>query len=294
MLTSMTGYGEAQLQAGGLSVRAEVRSVNNRHFKLNCRLPEGYATFESRIESLVRDQVRRGTVYLTLHIDHQFGLDDYRINEHVLTRYHQQLTGLGAKLHNTSEIPLASLLHLPGVVHEASRTSDQLEDEWPAVEQAIQQSLGSLGEMRRREGAAMASDLLENCRTIRQELESIRGLVPAVVESYQNRLLERLNQLLAQHDVAAEPTMIVREVGLYADRVDIAEEIVRLGSHLQQFERIMETEAAPGRKLDFLTQELLRETNTIGSKANDARIAAHVVQIKTHLERLREMIQNVE
>ncbi len=294
MLISMTGYGDAQLQANGVDVRAEVRSVNNRHFKLNCRLPEGYATFESRIETIVRDQVRRGTVQLSLQVDHEYGLDDYRINEHVLTRYHQQLTGLSAKLHSTSDIPLSSLLLLPGVVHEADRTGEQLENEWPLIERAVQQALNAMGAMRQREGQTMADDLLANCKHIEEQLESIRELAPSVVLNYQTRLTERLNQLLSQFDVTVDPSAVIREVGTFADRVDISEEIVRLASHLRQFEQIMREEAAPGRKLEFLIQELLRETNTIGSKANDARIAGHVVQIKTHLERLREMIQNVE
>jgi uncharacterized protein (TIGR00255 family) len=129
---------------------------------------------------------------------------------------------------------------------------------------------------------------------IEQELDQIIRRAPEVVSAYEARLLERINQLLAEHNLNADPTMVVREVGVFADRADIAEESVRLRSHLQQFDVIMQSERHSGRKLDFLIQELLREANTIGSKANDAQIARHVVQIKTHIERLREMIQNVE
>ena len=140
----------------------------------------------------------------------------------------------------------------------------------------------------------MERDLKENCDHIGAELSSIQQRAPAVIEAYQTRLTERIQNLLESYDIKTEPADVLREVGIFVDRVDISEETVRLESHLQQFDEIISSENASGRKLDFVIQELFRQTNTIGSKANDATIARHVVEIKTNIERLREMIQNVE
>jgi uncharacterized protein (TIGR00255 family) len=148
--------------------------------------------------------------------------------------------------------------------------------------------------MRAEEGAAMAADLHANCQAITRSLDSVDDRAPLVVEAYGRRLTERLNKLLDQYPVSIDPADVVREVGIFADRSDISEEIVRLRSHLRQFDSTACGEESNGRKLEFLIQEMLRETNTIGSKANDAEIARHVVEIKTAIERMREMIQNVE
>jgi uncharacterized protein (TIGR00255 family) len=158
----------------------------------------------------------------------------------------------------------------------------------------LTEALGRLTQMRVEEGRSMASDLSENLRTIARELESVEARAPLVVEAYRSRLTERLNKLLAEVGVRVETADVVREVGMFAERSDIAEEIVRLRSHLEQFAAVMDAAESQGRKLEFLTQEMFRETNTIGSKANDAALARHVIEMKTAIERMREMIQNVE
>ena len=148
--------------------------------------------------------------------------------------------------------------------------------------------------MRADEGRAMADDLRTNCQAVAGELAAIEVRAPLVVESYRDRISERLKKLLAEFDVSVEASDVIREVGLFAERSDISEEIVRLRSHLDQFDSIMQIAESSGRKLEFLTQEMFRETNTIGSKANDAEIARHVIEIKAAIERMREMIQNIE
>jgi uncharacterized protein (TIGR00255 family) len=169
-----------------------------------------------------------------------------------------------------------------------------VEHDWPVIEEALRDALDHLQQMRAREGEAMAADMLANHAVIVAEVDAIQGRAPVVVEAYAQRLRDRLNALLAEHEVRVEPADIVREVGIFAERSDIAEEIVRLRSHLEQFDQIMRSGDSVGRKLEFITQEMFRETNTIGSKANDADIARHVVEIKAAIERMREMIQNVE
>jgi uncharacterized protein (TIGR00255 family) len=148
--------------------------------------------------------------------------------------------------------------------------------------------------MRQEEGAAMAADLTANARAIAAELSAVERRAPQVVEAYRARLLDRLKGLLADLGVQIQPADVVREVGIFAERSDISEEIVRLKSHLEQFATVMAERDSQGRKLDFVIQEMFRETNTIGSKANDAEIARHVIEMKTAIERMREMIQNVE
>jgi uncharacterized protein (TIGR00255 family) len=148
--------------------------------------------------------------------------------------------------------------------------------------------------MRREEGLAMATDLAANCRAAVASLDRVERRAPLVIDEYRSRLFDRLKRTLAELNVVLQPADVIKEVGLFADRSDISEEIVRLRSHLEQFQATMALPESSGRKLDFLTQEMFREANTIGSKANDVEIAKHVIEIKTSIERIREMIQNVE
>ena len=294
MLLSMTGHGEAQRQQEGVVVAVEVRTVNNRFLKVSIRASDGYSSLEPQTEATVRRYVRRGSVMLNVRLDREPSPDDFRLNEVVLTSYHQQLKAVCSKVDLPDSIRLESLLDLPGVVTEACAGSADTDAVWPLVEQVLVAALENLSRMRADEGRAMARDLHANCDVISEQLAKIGQRAPLVVESYRKRLTERLNKLLEEYDVSIEPADIVREVGVFADRGDISEEIVRLRSHLEQFETIARGEDSAGRKLEFVIQEMLRETNTIGSKANDAEIAVYVVEIKTAIERMREMIQNVE
>lgn len=290
----MTGHGEAHRHEDGLSIAAEIRTVNNRYFKLNLRLTEGYAPLEPHVESLVRQQIRRGTVHVQVQIDREPRPDDYRLNEVVLTGYLKQLEAVVGKSANRDATQLAPLLALPGVVHEPHAEPAEIESQWPRIEGVVSAALTHLDQMRTDEGRRMATDLTANAHAIAVELAKVETRAPLVVDAYRGRLSERLNKLLAEVGVQAQPGDIVREVALFAERTDVSEEIVRLKSHLTEFSAVMAAEESQGRKLDFLIQEMFRETNTIGSKANDAEIARHVIEIKTAIERMREMIQNVE
>jgi uncharacterized protein (TIGR00255 family) len=294
LLLSMTGHGEAHRQFERLAVSVEVRAINSRYFKITYRGSEGYAALEANIENVVRKFIRRGTVQLNLKIDRQASPDAYRLNLPVLSAYRAQLEELCDQLHLAETIRLDSLVMLPGVADESSARGFDLDADWPAVEEAVAAAMEALLRMREDEGRAMADDLRSNCQAIARELEAVEVRAPQVVAAYRDRMTERLRSLLAEFDVNVEAADVVREVGLFAERSDISEEIVRLRSHLEQFEAIMNGAESNGRKLDFLTQEMFRETNTIGSKANDAEIARHVVEMKTAIERMREMVQNVE
>ncbi len=294
MLLSMTGHGEAQIQGDGVFAVAEVRTVNNRFLKVSVRVSDGYGSLEPRIEAVVRRSIRRGSVMVNIRMDREPSPDDYRLNEMVLTSYRRQLEAVCEKETLSDTVSLDSLLVLPGVVTESGARHVNTDADWSLIEQTLIDAMQNLSQMRSEEGLAMARDLQANCQLIASELNQIGERAPLVVSSYQKRLTDRLNKLLTEYEVSVQPADIVREVGIFADRGDISEEMVRLRSHLEQFETIARAEESAGRKLEFVIQEMLRETNTIGSKANDAEIARHVVEIKTCIERMREMIQNVE
>jgi len=298
----MTGHGDAIEQRNGIAVAVEVRTINNRYFKLTVRADDRYAALESQIEDVVRQFVRRGTVQVGLRIDRRPNPDEFRLNEVVLLSYLSQVNAIRERYKRDnsaasgplSPVEVSSFLLLPGVVDESGASRPNLDSEWELIQTALKRALEKLGQMRRDEGRAMAEDLLLNRQLIRNQLTAIEWQAPQLVENYRTRLTERVNRILSEFQVEIQAIDVVREIAILADRTDISEEIVRLRTHLDQFEEIIGAPESNGRKLEFLTQEMLRETNTIGSKANDAQIAKHVIEIKTSIERIREMIQNVE
>jgi uncharacterized protein (TIGR00255 family) len=294
MLLSMTGFGEAHRQHDALTVAVELRTINSKYLKLNVRSPERYGAIEPKIEAVVRKQIRRGTVMVNLRIDRARTPDEYRIDTDVLVGYRRQLDALHEQLHIAESVSLEALLALPGVVDEAAAVPVEAEADWPLIAEALKAALAQLETMRTEEGQAMAEDLATNRRIVAEQLDKIELRAPLVAEHYRKRLNDRLAKVMAEHELTLEPADLIREVGIYAERSDISEEIVRLRSHLEQFAATMQLPESSGRKLEFVTQEMFRETNTIGSKANDPEISQHVVEIKSAIERIREMIQNVE
>ena len=292
MLFSMTGFGAALCREDTLTVSVEIKTVNNRYLKLVSRLPDGYASLEGRIEAIVRESVGRGTVNLTVRIRRENGESDYQINGAVLQAYARQLAALEP---NAPKPQLDRMLRLPGVIEElAEDATEKAGRAWPLVEITLRTALEELRTMRLTEGTSMGRDLSANLAELIDHLTVIEQLAPNVVEQYRGRLTERLETVMKERNLALADADLVREIALFADRCDISEETVRLRSHLEQFRETLEQENASGRKLDFLTQELFRETNTIGSKANDAEITRHVVDMKSVIERIREMVQNIE
>lgn len=290
----MTGHGEARLQDAGLTIQVELRTINSRFIKVSVRSSEGYAGLEPQVEALLRNQVRRGTIQASVRVERVRPVEDFQVNVGVLEAYRQQLDALHRKWNVPGCIAPESLLNLPGVVDSENRVGVDVSEDWPVIERAIAAAVENLNRMRCDEGNAMAADLRGNCALIAGWLQQIKARAPMVIEAYRKRLEERVRKALDEYQVSLDPTDLVREVSLFAERSDISEEIVRLDSHLEQFEAIMGLPESSGRKLEFLIQEMFRETNTIGSKSYDVDIARLVIEIKTAIERLREMIQNVE
>ena len=293
-LLSMTGFGDARDERDDHAISAEVRTINNRHFKLNLRSTEGYSALDARIEAVVREYVRRGTVNVNIRIRHMSAAEDYRLNTEVLEQYIDQLQKLSAKRNFDEKLRLEPLANLPGVIEQLSCEAHDPDDAWPLLEPTLRAALESMTQMRVAEGQALSADLEPLCAAVDACLNRIALRSPQVVEGYRQRLQDRVGEALAKFNVSVEPIDLVREICVFADRSDISEEIVRLRSHLVQFTQALQSAESAGRKLEFICQEMGRETNTIGSKANDAEISHEVVEIKTALERIREQIQNVE
>lgn len=297
MLLSMTGFGEARTQAETVAVAVEVRAVNNRHLKVTVRGSEPYPMLESEIEKVVRRHVRRGTLLIHIRAERQSKPTDWKLNAAALKTYLSQVREVCSEA-GTPEYAgpmLAGVLGLPGVASEPIHRGTASESEWPVVEQTLDAALRKLDLMRRDEGRAMAAELLLHHRNITEQIDLIRRHLPAVMNDYRQRLLERIRTALADSGAGVSPEHLVREVALFADRTDVSEEETRLGSHLDQFSDIVRKgEEGAGRKLEFVIQEMGREANTLGSKAGDVTISRHAVEIKATLEKIRELVLNVE
>ena len=295
-IRSMTGYGSATVAEGG-RVTAEIRAVNGRFFKLNVKVLGRYAALEDRIKTLLSAAgVKRGNMDVSLFFaDTAAGEEAYEINAAAVGRYLAQARALAKNYKLENDVGLSALLPLPGVVVRPAEEAD-LERIWARASKALLAALHGFNTMRLREGAACAADIRAQLAQLAQRQAAIRAAAPVVLSGAAQKLQERVARLLEQAKAAGQVNQeaLEREVALMADRLDISEELARLQSHLEQFENTLAAGGEIGKKLDFLTQELFRETNTIGSKAQDERITYHVVEMKGLIEKIREQVQNLE
>ncbi len=299
IVRSMTGQGHASEQGELGTVSVEIRTVNNRGFKCTPRVSDNLATLESKIEALTRSLIHRGTVNLTVTWRRVASDSLPSVDVQALQAYVDQLAAMKFNVDLSPTLDLATLMTLPGVigsVREDRRDDGQL---WSFVEAVIRSAISNLDEMRLTEGGRMGETLAADCEIVAERLARIREIAPRAVESYRSRLESKIQRVLQEHDQQVQTVDLLREVQIYADRADISEEITRLGSHLRMFDDVLAGKEAElrepmGRKLDFILQEMLRETNTIGSKAADAEVSSHVVEIKCAIERMRELVQNLE
>jgi uncharacterized protein (TIGR00255 family) len=293
MIVSMTGFGDATAERNGTHYAVEVRSLNNRYFKAVIKLPDNVSGLEPELESLLREHLGRGSITYILKMRLDSADAAYHINTQALKAYLEQLQAVKG-LDRFVTIDLASLMQLPGVCQEPRDESDEIARHGDVIRDITRQAIVKLHQMRTREGEALFGELMRHVAAMRANLNEIAGRAPAVVEDYHKRLTVRVNQLMSKAELRVNETDLIKEVAVFAERADIAEEIQRLGQHLNAFEAACKRDEHAGRKLDFITQEMLREANTIGSKANDAEIARHCVEIKGAIDRLKEQVQNVE
>lgn len=293
MATSMSGCGEASCTREGTTCRAEVRAVNNRFFKLTTRSREGLATFEARIEAVLRQTIRRGSVHVSLDLSGSNAPGRRQIDEEQLDRYLRDLLAFSESRGLEMPATVADLISLPGVVVEQRADASAMERYWPLIEEALVQATASLQAMRAAEGAAMAESIRGWCGEIRERMVAIRQRIPEMLEAHRQKLRDRLERVLDGHQEGVSSADLAREMAIVADRTDIAEELVRLESHLDQVVRLLDEES-PGRSLDFLAQELAREVNTIASKSADVVVSQTAVDLKSTVEQIRELVQNIE
>lgn len=289
---SMTGFGGGEARAGTTRVGVEVRTVNHRYLDVTVKGPREYVSLESRILEAVRARMKRGKVDVFVSRAADAGAPGaVQVNAPLARGYRDALRALQAELGLPGEVTIGMIAALRDVVVTGAPDSDP-EAEWPAVLEALGVALDRLAAMRADEGKRLADDLAKQTANLRALAAAARERAPKIVEEYRVRLRDRLAKLLG--DTALDPARLAQEVALLAERTDVHEELVRLDSHLDQLDALLGGGGELGRKLDFLLQEVGREINTLGSKANDADLARIVVDLKSTAEKIREQIQNLE
>jgi len=293
-MKSMTGYGRGECAQDGFKVTVELSSVNRKQSEISVYLPRELEALESRVRDEVNRQISRGrlTAKVSLHAADGNFQGRIRLNAPLAKAYARELSRLGKELKLSGPVTLDVLIRAPGVLQADDEVTD-VEAFWPAVEKALRKGLAALVRMREREGAHLLKDLQKRVGIIRKSVERVQKQAPEVSKRYQEQLRERVRNAGLEMP-AVDDERLLKEIVYFADRSDISEEVTRLQSHFQQFEDCVKSKEPVGRTLDFLTQEMNREVNTIGSKANDSLISREVVVLKAELEKFREQVQNVE
>lgn len=292
MIRSMTGYGRDQQLLHGRSITVEIRSVNHRYFEFSCRAPRGCAFLEDRLKRSLQSAISRGKVEVSLTLQTIESRHTSVAVDHALAgQYLTALRALGEEYSLPDDLTLSSVARLPDVF-TLCRDEEDEEELAADVLQVLQNALDRFVAMREAEGERLRADVLSRVVTIEEHLSFVEERSPQTVMEYRARLTAKLTELL--NGAVPDEARILTEAAIVADRLAVDEETVRLRSHFAQLRRIMESTEPVGRKLDFLVQEMNRETNTIGSKCSDTAIAGHVVEMKSEIEKIREQIQNIE
>ncbi len=294
MLISMTGFGQAAKSTAEFEISVEVKAVNNRSLRISTRIPECASAIEPEIERAVRDHVARGTVNVSLRVSAVGRSNRYQLDNAVLQGYWSSLRAVASQMTLSEESLATNLLSLPGVVADRFGDRFDVREQWPLIDSVLTDALNAMTSFRKAEGQVMADGLAQLCNEMRRQLDIVRTRTKELVLEYRDKLIQRVTELLAGTVASISPADIVRDVAIYADRSDINEEITRLTCHLDQFIKLLSDRESQGRRLDFLSQEMVREINTIGSKTADVQAAHCVVEMKLAAERIKEILQNVE
>ena len=295
----MTGFGDAAEKVDSVHYTVELRSLNNKYIKVTTRLPEELAGLEAELDAVIRKRVCRGSFTLTVTMQKPAAQATYQMNQESLGMYLDHLETIRSKLASTQQnlnVDLTALLTLPGIMVTTKDHEDLVRNARQPVLSLTQKACDRLAKMRATEGQIVAIDLDSQRDAIRQNIKTIKQRSPKVVEEYHQRLRARIDQLLARAELQINEPDLIREVAIFAERSDISEEISRLVGHLEQFNDIVQANdnEPTGRTLDFITQEMLREANTIASKSNDGQISRAVVEVKAAIDRIKEQVQNIE
>ena len=288
----MTGYGRGEADVRGAKFSVELNSVNRKQSDIVINLPRDLAELEPRIRQAINENISRGrtNVIVSFHTGVN-GARNLALDTELARSYHEAMRALQKELNAPGEITINTVLQAPGVMRVPEQSLSS-EEAWPAVDRALHIALADLIKMREREGKHLAKDLIHRLKAIRKNLKEVRALHPDVVKKYRESLLDRIEK--AGLPIAATDERLLKEISFFADRSDVSEELTRLESHLAQFAHHLRRNEPVGRTLEFITQEIFRELNTLGAKANDAVISQRVVACKAELEKIREQVQNLE
>ena len=294
MIKSMTGFGRGEYTDGKRSIIAEIKSVNHRYSDITVKMPRRYTFAEDKIKNAVKDKIRRGKVDVSIIVENITENDvNIKLNSMLAKQYYDNLTELRGEFDLSGDISLQFLASLPDVMKAIPDVEDE-EEITKAILEAVSEAAVNLEKMRAVEGEKLAEDLIAKGEFIKEILDKIAERAPQVVTDYTARMKERIQELVGSSVQVPEDRILV-EAAVFADKCAIDEEITRLNSHLVQLKNIIEKSSQPdGKKLDFLVQEMNREANTIGSKANDITITNYMLEIKSEIEKIREQVQNIE
>ncbi len=292
MIKSMTGFGRASAELDGYVITVELKSVNHRYFEFSSRIPRQYGFLDEKIKSYINSKVSRGKVDCFIGIEAlNTEAAEVVVNNTLAQAYVKALKELEEKYELKADYGVNAVSRFPDVLVTKKAEEDE-EALWIKVKSVADEAIEKFVAMRLREGEKMRDDVLSRAETILSSVEYIEKRSPETVKEYNDKLIERVHELIG--DVSLDEARIIQEVAIYADKVAVAEETVRLRSHIDQLKSFLDSDEPVGRKTDFLVQEMNREINTIGSKANDVEIARRVVDVKAEIEKIREQIQNIE
>lgn len=290
-MRSMTGYGSGHSTLNGMKFSVELNAVNRKQSDVTVSLPREFGALEPRLRDLINSHVNRGRLNVVINWQNTASAPRFDLDLELARSFYRAMQELQTELKIPGTIGIETLLNTPGVLRIQEQ---QIEAEavWPAIEEALLNALGALIHMREQEGKHLAKDLIRRLKIVRQALRQIKKLHPAVISKHRTALKERIQR--AGVDLPDDDERLIKEIIFFADKSDISEELIRLESHLAQFAHHLRRNEPVGRTLDFITQEIGREFNTLGSKANDAEISQLVVTCKAEMEKIREQIQNIE
>ncbi len=292
MIKSMTGYGRAEAVIDGMNISVEIKSVNHRYFEFSARVPRVYGFLEEKMKTFTNSLVARGKIECYVSVENLEETETEIIVNHSLAEgYLKAVREIGDRLSVDGDISAYSLSRFPDVLtlHKAPDDEDKI---WNAVKTVAEEAIEKFVKMRETEGERLRNDILSRADYIIECVEFVEKRSPETVKEYNEKLKQRMKDLLG--DASVDETRLLNEAAIYADKIAVAEETVRLRSHISQLRTFMNADEAIGRKLDFLVQEINREANTIGSKAQDVEIAKRVISIKAEVEKIREQVQNIE
>ena len=292
MIRSMTGYGAAEEILNGRNIRVEIKSVNHRYFEFSAKVPRSFGFLEERMKRLLSDNISRGKVDVGVFIQTVDGItEEISINKEVVKSYVEALRSVKDEFDLADDLTLSAVAKFPDAFTVVKAETDE-EELWADVKAVAEKAVAAFVAMREAEGEKMKADVLEKAAFIEEKVAFVEKRSPETVKEYRERLYAKMREVLENSQI--DDARIVQEAAIYSDKVAVDEETVRLRSHLSQLRKIVDMSEPVGRKLDFLIQEVNRETNTIGSKCSDVEIAQVDVDIKSEIEKIREQIQNIE